>query len=149
MATIIPKLKGVVKGGNLKLDYNDALKQVKLLQSLEGKRVEVIIRAERHKRTIPQNSYYWGVVLLLISKETGYTSEELHEFFKRIYLKKEIIIGGQVYEVSISTKKLNTEQFMDYIEKIKGFVLAKLNLVIPNPDEYDFDAFIVDEDSKL
>jgi hypothetical protein len=149
MATIIPKIKGTVTNGKLIIDYNNTIKQEKWVRTLEGKRVEVIIKAERHSRSIPQNSYYWGVVLLLISKETGYTPEELHEFFKRIYLKKEIIIGGQVYEVSISTKKLNTEQFMDYIEKIKGFVLAKLNLAIPNPDEYDFDAFIVDEDSKL
>jgi hypothetical protein len=149
MATIIPKIKGIVTNGKLIIDYNNTIKQEKWVRTLEGKRVEVIIKAERHSRSIPQNSYYWGVVLLLISKETGYTPEELHEFFKRIYLKKEIIIGGQVYEVSISTKKLNTEQFMDYIEKIKGFVLAKLNLAIPNPDEYDFDAFIVDEDSKL
>ena len=149
MATIIPKIKGIVTNGKLIIDYNNTIKQEKWVRTLEGKRVDVIIKAERHSRSIPQNSYYWGVVLLLISKETGYTSEELHEFFKRIYLKKEIIIGGRVYEVSISTKKLNTEQFMDYIEKIKGFVLAKLNLVIPNPEEYDFDAFIVDEDSKL
>ena len=85
---IIPKLKGIVLNGNIVLDYNDKIKQQKWLQSLNGKRIEMIIRPFRAKRTIPQNAYYWGVVLKTISKETGYTSEELHEFFKRIYLKK-------------------------------------------------------------
>jgi nicotinamide mononucleotide adenylyltransferase len=86
------------------------------------------------------------VVLKTISKETGYTSEELHEFFKRIFLKKEIVIGGKVYETSISTRKLKKDQFSEYIEKIKGFVFLRLDLVIPEAGEYEPDGFIVDED---
>ena len=117
---IIPKLKGIVLNGNIVLDYNDKIKQQKWLQSLNGKRIEMIIRPFRAKRTIPQNAYYWGVVLKTISKETGYTSEELHEFFKRIFLKKEIVIGGKVYEISISTRKLKKDQFSEYIEMIKA-----------------------------
>ena len=143
---IIPKLKGIVLNGNIVLDYNDKIKQQKWLQSLNGKRIEMIIRPFRAKRTIPQNAYYWGVVLKTISKETGYTSEELHEFFKRIYLKKEIVIGGKTYETSISTRKLKTDQFSEYIEKIKGFVFLKLDLVIPEAEECEPDGFIVDED---
>ena len=143
---IIPKLKGLVSNGNLNLDYNDKIRQQKWLQALNGKRVEMIIKPFRAKRTIPQNSYYWGIVLKIISKETGYTSDELHEFFKRVYLKKEITIGGKIYETSISTKKLKTDQFSEYIEKIKGFVFLKLDLVIPEAGEYEPDGFIVDED---
>ncbi len=143
---IIPKLKGMVLNGNIVLDYNDKIKQQKWLQSLNGKRIEMIIRPFRAKRTIPQNAYYWGVVLKTISKETGYTSEELHEFFKRIFLKKEIVIGGKVYETSISTRKLKKDQFSEYIEKIKGFVFLRLDLVIPEAGEYKPDGFIVDED---
>jgi len=143
---IIPKLKGIVLNGNIFLDYNDKIKQQKWLQSLNGKRIEMIIRPFRAKRTIPQNAYYWGVVLKTISKETGYTSEELHEFFKRIFLKKEIVIGGKVYETSISTRKLKKDQFSEYIEKIKGFVFLRLDLVIPEAGEYEPDGFIVDED---
>lgn len=143
---IIPKLKGIVSNGNIVLDYNDKIKQQKWLQSLNGKRIEMIIRPFREKRSIKANAYYWGVVLKTISKETGYTSEELHEFFKRIFLKKEIVIGGKVYETSISTRKLKKDQFSEYIEKIKGFVFLRLDLVIPEAGEYEPDGFIVDED---
>ena len=143
---IIPKLKGIVSNGSIVLDEKDKIRQEKWLQSLNGKRVEMIIKPFRAKRTIPQNAYYWGVVLKTISKETGYTPEELHEFFKRIYLKKEIVIGGKTYETSISTRKLKTDQFSEYIEKIKGFVFLKLDLVIPEAEECEPDGFIVDED---
>ena len=54
---IIPKLKGIVLNGNIVLDYNDKIKQQKWLQSLKGKRIEMIIRPFRAKRTIPQNAY--------------------------------------------------------------------------------------------
>jgi hypothetical protein len=143
---IIPKLKGIVSNGSIVLDEKDKIRQEKWLQSLNGKRIEMIIKPFRAKRTIPQNAYYWGVVLKTISKETGYTSEELHEFFKRIFLKKEIVIGGKTYETSISTRKLKTDQFSEYIEKIKGFVFLKLDLVIPEAEECEPDGFIVDED---
>ncbi len=39
---IIPKLKGMVLNGNIVLDYNDKIKQQKWLQSLNGKRIEMI-----------------------------------------------------------------------------------------------------------
>lgn len=146
MALKVPKIIAEVVNGSLKFDLRQKDILRRWLNNLNGFKVELVIKKYRKKRTIPQNSYYWGIVLDLISEASGYTTEELHELFKRLYLKKEIVIGGKVYEVSISTKKLNTDQFEKYIEKIKRFAEIKLSLRIPNPNEVDYEEeFIIDE----
>jgi hypothetical protein len=145
MTAIIPKIKAEVINGSLKFDSLNKERLDKHLLNLIGKIVEIIIKPFRHKRTVPQNSYYW-FCLSMISEPTGYTTDELHEFFKRIYLKKIITIGGKEYEVSQSTKNLDTDRFTKYIDKIKAFALAKLELYIPSPDEAYLNDFIVDED---
>jgi len=146
MALKVPKIIAEVVNGSLKFDLRQKDILRRWLNNLNGVKVELVIRKYRRKRTIPQNSYYWGIVLDLISEASGYTTEELHELFKRLYLKKEIVIGGKVYEVSVSTKKLNTDQFEKYIEKIKRFAEIKLSLRIPNPNEIDYEEeFIIDE----
>ena len=146
MALKVPKIIAEVVNGSLKFDLKQKDILRRWLNNLNGFKVELVIKKYRKKRTIPQNSYYWGIVLDLISEASGYTTEELHELFKRLYLKKEIVIGGKVYEVSVSTKKLNTDQFEKYIEKIKRFAEIKLSLRIPNPNEVDYeDEFIIDE----
>jgi len=147
MATKVPKIIAEVVNGSLKFDFRQKDILRRWLNNLNGVKVELVIKKHRRKRTIPQNSYYWGIVLDLIAESTGYTTEELHEFFKRLYLKKIITIGGVDYEVSESTNKLNTDQFSKYIEKIKRFAEIKLSLRIPDPNEIDYeDEFIIDEE---
>ena len=48
------------------------------LISLEGKEIEVIVRRKKKSRSLPQNAYYFGVVVKLISETTGFTDEEAH-----------------------------------------------------------------------
>lgn len=147
MATKVPKIIAEVVNGSLKFDFRQKDILRRWLNNLNGVKVELVIKKHRRKRTIPQNSYYWGIVLSMIADSTGYTTEELHEFFKRLYLKKIITIGGVDYEVSESTKKLNTEQFSSYIEKIKKFAALKLDLHIPDSNKVDYeDEFIIDEE---
>jgi hypothetical protein len=146
MALKVPKIIAEVVNGSLKFDLKQKDILRRWLNNLNGFKVELVIKKYRKKRTIPQNSYYWGIVLDLISEASGYTTEELHELFKRLFLKKVIKIGGVDYEVSESTSKLNTEQFSDYIEKIKKFAVMKLDLHIPSPDEIDYEnEFVIDE----
>lgn len=147
MSKKVPKIIAEVVNGSLKFDFRQKDILRRWLNNLNGVKVELVIKKHRRKRTIPQNSYYWGIVLDLIAESTGYTTEELHEFFKRLYLKKIITIGGVDYEVSESTKKLNTDQFSKYIEKIKRFAEIKLSLRIPDPNEIDYeDEFVIDEE---
>ena len=86
-------------------------------------------------RTNPQNKYYFGVVLALISSETGHTPDECHEIFKAKFIPiKQLRVGGKIYHIPGSTKELMTVEFNEYIEKIRRFAAEKLSLSIPDPE---------------
>ena len=106
--------------------------------SLDGKQVRVIVEQETRKRTDPQNKYYWGVIIELLSQELGYESEEVHNLLKSMFLKRRVILKGKEYISIGSTTKLNTAQFTDYIEKIKRFAASELNISIPDSDEVNY-----------
>ncbi len=142
----IPKIKAEIKDGRLIFNDHNRSLLTRWLNNLTGKRVDVIIRPFYRKRSISHNAYYWGVVLDMISKHTGYTPQELHELFKILLLRKVIVIGGREYKTTESTAKLNSARFGKYVEQVRQFALVKFDLSIPLPNEVDFeDEFIVDE----
>ncbi len=117
---------------------------------LEGE-TEVAVRKYRASRSNPQNRYYWGVVLEIISDYTGYTPEEAHEMMKILFLSRLVKLKKKkaktkrqnkakkkafMVRVIKSTASLNTAQFEAYLEKIRRFAATKLDgLYVPLPNE--------------
>ena len=80
------------------------------------------IRIEkRWDRTLQQNALY-RQILTIISKETGNSPQELHYYFKNLFIYSENWFP--------SSRKLNKEEFSEYLEKIKNKV-ALLGINIP------------------
>jgi len=75
-------------------------------------------------RSNPQNKYYFGVVVDMISEETGNEPEETHELLKLKFLKP---MG------KANTTQLDTREFNLYIEKIQRWAAIELGCIIPDP----------------
>lgn len=112
------------------------------LRGFNGERFDLIARKKRKSRTSSQNKYYYGVVLSLISQETGYTVDEVHLDMRRKFLKKHTDFGMEIIQ---STTSLTTVEFKGYIDKIKHWALMGdkdfdgLKLYIPEPSEVNYD----------
>jgi len=132
-----PKLKAKIKNGSI--IYTDQNKKEKHIQSLEDCEVSVIIKKWRKCRSKEQNKYLWGVVYQTISDFTGYETEDLHNHFKAHYLSKKV---GKL-TTTYSTAGLNSKEFTEYIEKIRRFANKKLELIIPDPGEVDYEEFVI------
>ncbi len=126
---MIPIFTGSVDNGGLKFDRRSSVDEY--IGTLIGQRVEVIIRKPRTKRSDVQNSYYWGVVIELLSKELGYDKDEMHEILKYKFLQSNAM--GMPYIKS--TTKLSTGEFEEYLSKIKQWAAEFLHIVIPDPNE--------------
>ena len=120
------------KHGDLHIQYDKAYALANYLKGLEQQVVEVVIRKYKSKRSNEQNSYYWGVVLDILSKHTGYESDEMHEILKFKFLRKRI--NNEVEYVQ-STTKLNTAEMEEYLEKIRRWAAIELFCTIPLPNE--------------
>lgn len=84
-------------------------------------------------RSQQQNKYYWGCVVDIPAREIGYTSEEMHEAYKWMFLRMHE--EGRPETVR-STTSLNTAEFKEYIDKCvmwcaeQGFVIPDATSVI-------------------
>lgn len=85
-----------------------------------GEIVTLVITNKKPKRTLAQNSYYFGVYLPMIAAETGESDiDALHTFFKGKFLTKGIkrVLGHDV-RITGSTADLSAGEFSDYIANI-------------------------------
>lgn len=123
-------LYGKVEKGKLILDFPTKL--VVLLASLEGKRVEVIVRKETTVRSNQQNRYLWGIVYAIISDNTGYDPEQVHDAMKVKFASQHLDNGLVITE---RTSKMNTLRMTQYIDDIKRWASEFLGLYIPDAGE--------------
>jgi hypothetical protein len=130
---VTPVLKGTITDGRIAWQDEEKLR-MHLASFVDEQEIEVIVRKARSKRTIKQNSYYWAAVLEIISKETGNSVNDLHDFFKAKFLQKQTNIFGKTYTVVRSTTDLNTKEFTEYIRQIKVFAAGELDIFVPDAD---------------
>ena len=109
------KFAGKIKQGKLTLDDNLGFKDY--LYLIEGD-VHLEIKPAEKVRSPQQNAYY-RVIIRILSKELGYTEQEMHETIKKKY-----DIG--------STKQLSVEEFTELIEIIKRWAVIDMGIVLPN-----------------
>ncbi len=142
MKEATPVFYGTINEGKLALENKERLKTY--LASLPpGKRYKLIIRRWRNNRSDNQNGYYWGVVIKALSDATGFTSDEMHEAMKLMFLRRkeevQISVDGKikfiVMETADSTANMDTLQFEDYVEGVRRWASQELGVYIPAPNE--------------
>ena len=96
------------------------------------------VRKDKRNRSTVQNAYYW-FLLTMLEQETGNDKDELHEYFKKKYLKTffqiDLIDTQDFIYYAKSTTKLTTLEFEDYLEKIRVFASRELGIFLPLPGE--------------
>jgi len=113
-----------------------------LLRCYEGKRVWIEIKQIKNRRSINQNSFYWGVMIPMIAdmfREAGtlINNEDVHEFLKQevMRLQKEIITPtGQVVSILGTTTELSTLEWEAAMDAIRVWA-AEFGVEIPYPNE--------------
>lgn len=129
---------GVITSGQLEIkNRGKVLKDFSVMKDGQV-RIEVKYKS---KRSLPQNSYYHGVIVWEIRKrleELGniFSADDVHSFLKDRFNSKMIIgPGGEVLgEVGGSTADLSKEEFGLYIDKIISWSSEFLDLSIPLPN---------------
>lgn len=104
------------------------------LRSFGEQKFDIIARKKRKERSNPQNRYYHGVVLEILSLETGHTKDELHDAFKRMFIRS---YNDKGIDFIPSTTELSTVEFNEYFEEIRRFAARELKTVIPDPGEIE------------
>ncbi len=126
--------EGVVEKGRIKL-RNVAALNLQIAAFPSGTRVALTVEKWKKDRSDAQNRYYWGVVVKILADELGYFPEEMHDALKLEFLRKE----SKPLPTVRSTTSLSTEEFEDYLEKVRIMSLTKYEVRIPLPGEIAID----------
>ncbi len=116
--------------------FNEAVRRFR-----DGSEVEVSVAIQRATRSIPQNAWYWGVIIQMLSDHTGYAPDEVHELMKAKFIPKRLAVqngNGEIvdeYVLGGSTRKMKIEEFSEFCEAIRRWAAESLDLVIPDPHE--------------
>lgn len=101
----------------------------------KDKQVEYIIDIKKNKpiRSISANRYY-RAILLEIASASGYTDDEIHEFYKRKFHGKYVLdeVIGQ------STSNMDTAEFSNYVKKVKQHGEEFFGVIIKDPKDKDY-----------
>lgn len=116
----------------------------------EGAAWRVTIEQVKNARSANQNAYLWAVPIRMISDQTGYETEEVHEYLcgqhwgwkdKRVPKTPRNPQGVESVPVRTTTRDeqgkrsvLTTTQFSDYVDFIQRFAAKKLGMLVPDPD---------------
>jgi hypothetical protein len=108
----------------------------------EKKQWEITINLKREKRSVSQNSLYW-LWIGCICDETGGDKEEVHNELRYSYLPSESVrtMGREIILRPISTTKLDTGQFKNYLDRIQVFASTELGITLPDPGDLHFAEF--------
>lgn len=126
-----PIFHGRVENQKLILKHKDNFRL--WLGGLEGSEVDIIIKKHWKRRSNRQNAYYWGVVVNICAPYHGYTLQEMHKELKQKFIGQGLIDGD-----CLTTSKMNSEQFSNYIEEIKREYATCHGVNIPDPNEVDY-----------
>jgi len=100
------------------------------------KEFDVIVKSKSRNRSTQQNRYYFACVTI-VANELGYSKEEMHSIIGYKFLKREKIdeSSGEVFEYILSTSKLTTTEFSNFMEEFIRWSAEHLNIILPSPNE--------------
>ena len=129
-----PVFVGQIEKGKLLLDA--PAQYLVHLSTLEGRRVEVVVRRQRSQRSLRQNAAYWGIAIEILSEHLGYDKDECHHAMKAKFASRVDEKTGLL--IIESTAKMDTKRFGRYYEDIQRWAIEFLNVYIPDPNECDY-----------
>lgn len=131
------QIKGIIDINNKIIPVmDDREKYMFFVENNRNKILHISFGREKKKRTIPENNYYWGVIVKILADYFGYTNDEMHETLKWQFLRIEQL-GKPPKIRSTADESFSTKDAEEYYENIRRWALSEYQIYIPEPNEYE------------
>ncbi|MCP4103854.1 MAG: hypothetical protein GY750_20915 [Lentisphaerae bacterium] len=125
-------MKLVAEWNSGKMDKESALSLNKHFAKMKDGEYVIEVKRYYKNRSIPQNKLLWDIYRQA-SEQTGYETDELHAMMGQKFLLDETRKTPFV----ISTTKLTTQEFSNFISRIVRFFTVEAGLIIYLPEDYE------------
>lgn len=107
---------------------------------LSNGRYTVTISREKEPRSLDQNALMW-MWFTCISQETGASVQDVHDYYCRAFLMKEIAWNGRTEIIFSGTSKLTKEKMTWFLDKVQADAAAEFGITLPLPEDRNFEVF--------
>lgn len=98
------------------------------------------IKKQVNKRTLDQNALMW-LWFACIENETGTDKQDIHDYYCKLFLKREVSVNGKRELVVSGTSKLDTVAMTNFLNKIQADAASELGIILPLPSDLSFEEF--------
>lgn len=92
------------------------------------------------RRSNDQNRLMW-LWLTCIEEETGTDKQDVHDYYCKKFLCRNVEICGKTERVVTGTSGLNTETMTYFLNKVQADAASELGIRLPSPDDEAWSAF--------
>jgi len=89
----------------------------------------------KKNRSLQQGKYLFGVVLKMISTETGYDAKDLYEIFEKMFCPVKVVNFKGEEHIIQDMKRLDTKEMGIVIEKIIRWADVELGVIVPSQEQ--------------
>lgn len=98
------------------------------------------VKKQVNKRTLDQNALMW-LWFACIENETGTEKQDVHDYYCKLFLKREVIIIGKRELVVSGTSKLDTVGMTNFLNKVQSDAASEFGIILPTPADLAFEEF--------
>lgn len=100
----------------------------------------VTIDKKKKARSFDQNSLMW-LWFTCIEDETGTPKQDVHDYYCRAYLMRQVSINGRTEYVFGGTSKLSKEKMTIFLDKVRADAELEWGIHLPLPEDKYFEQF--------
>lgn len=116
----------------------NCLRYVTSLRPDEDHPLQVTVKPYQRRRSTEQNARYWAWLTIIADEaariglsDRRYDPESFHEFFKREFLGKKVIVDDTVYLLPESSANKGVKRFAEYCDQVDAWA-AEHGIIIPD-----------------
>lgn len=136
-------IEAVTHAGAIRIQNRDAMLS---WVAQVGDGIEIVGKLElaEETRSARASNYYWAVVLKMAAEHTGQLADDIHDVMCQMFLPDEHKqveffnrLTGDKLTVDVDKRrssKLNRQQFYDFVEQVRVWMVEFLGVTTPDPD---------------
>lgn len=105
-----------------------------ILNSLPNGEHTIQISDSKPLRSVAQNALFW-LWMEQIAQAVGSTREDMHDYYCKKFLQRQIKVDGHIETVTSGTRYLTQDDFSVLLNQIKADAVDEFGIMLPNPSD--------------
>jgi len=108
--------------------------------SLKNGDYEIVHKLFKKNRSNDQNALMW-LWFTCLEDETGQDKQDIHDYYCKLFLRREVVINNKREVVVSGTKNLKTDVMANFLTKVQADAASEFGCQLPTREDLHFEEF--------